>query len=136
MQRMPRFRNRAAKVDSTKLRELLDAAVAAHKASEAAQIAEKRLMDELIAAMKSAKLTEFSSGGWSGVITKSAGRATNTVDPAAFRKLIKNDKEFYSAVSVSIVDARKLLPGKILDKITTTTQGKPGPEKITLVESK
>ncbi len=61
---------------------------------------------------------------------RSAGRATNIVDPKAFRKLVTDDAEFYSAVSVSITKAKEILPKKQLDSITTTIPGKLGEETV------
>jgi len=58
---------------------------------------------------------------------QSTGRATNFIDPAAFRKECASDKEFYGAVTVSITEAKAILPGKVLEKIIETKPAKPGP---------
>lgn len=135
MERIRRIRRRTVrpKID---LEALVDAAVQAQQEADAAVLAAKDALNTLGVAMKKAGVSEARSGLWKGMITRSQGRATNIVDPVAFRKLVKDDKEFYSAISVSIVDARKVLPTKALDKITKQIPGKPGPETVKLVEVK
>ena len=135
MQRTRRIRSRGTAAVSN-LQELVDAAVAAQHAADAAVLASKDALEALGAAMKKAKTEEVRSGRWKGIITRSAGRETNVVDPVAFRKLVKEDKDFYSAITVSITNARKVLPTKTLETITKTTPGKPGPEVVKLVEVK
>lgn len=135
MERTRRLRRRSATA-APSLQELVDAAVAAQHAADAAVLASKDALEALGAAMKKAKTEEVRSGQWKGIITRSAGRETNVVDPVAFRKLVKEDKDFYSAITVSITNARKVLPTKTLETITKTTPGKPGPEVVKLVEVK
>ena len=65
---------------------------------------------------------------------QSAGRASNIIDPKGFRKLVPDDADFYSAVSVSVVKARELLPKKQLDSITTNVPGKPGEETVRVMK--
>lgn len=116
----------------------LDAVIALQ--AEAADIATRLQSAEaqLLADMKAAKLVEFGSGGYTASIERAAGRSTNTVDPAKFRKLVKDDAEFFGAISVSMTEAKKLLPEKTLKTITHTVAGKPGEEKVkvTLVKVK
>lgn len=135
MERTRRFRRRSA-IAAPDLQELVDAAVAAQHDADVAMLAAKDALEALATAMKNAKTEEVRSGQWKGVVTRSAGRETNVVDPVAFRKLVTNDKDFFSAITVSITNARKVLPTKALDKITKTTPGKPGPEVVKLVEVK
>lgn len=139
-QRKRRIRSRATPVSQRQalaaLKEKLVAAGDAQRALAVAANAAQEALAEFTQALKQAKLTEYTDGQWQGTLTRSAGRSTRYIDPAAFRKLVKDDKEFYSAISVSVTEACKVVPGKTLDKITTTTPGTPGPEKVTVTEVK
>lgn len=59
-----------------------------------------------------------------------AGRTTNTIDPQGFRQACDNDKDFYSAISVSNTKAQQVVPAKKLATITTSTPGKVGEETV------
>ena len=48
-------------------------------------------------------------------------------------KLVTDDKEFYGAISVSVTEARKVLPEKKLATIMTVTPAKPGEETVRVV---
>ena len=58
--------------------------------------------------------------------TRSAGRASSTIDPAGFRKLVEDDKAFFGAIKVLKEPASELLSGKELASITETTPGTVG----------
>lgn len=88
---------------------------------------------ELYTLMKSADLSRHTTADATADVYRSAGRGTNVVDPQGFRRLVKNDKEFFSAVTVSVTEARKVLPQKQLDTITTMLPGKPGEETVKVV---
>ena len=80
-------------------------------------------------------LTEAGLERWEEIdcyaeITQSSGKGSNFVSPAALRKALKEDKEFYDCVSVSITKAKKYLAGKALAAITSFTPGKPGPREV------
>lgn len=83
-------------------------------------------LPELQALMAEQGVENFQVNDIFAEITRSAGRASNVIDPVGFRKLVKDDKEFFSAISVSVTAAKKVLPEKALAKITTTTPGKIG----------
>jgi hypothetical protein len=53
--------------------------------------------------------------------TRSKGRASSSIDPAKFRKMVKDDKAFFGAIKVLKEPAEALLSGKELESITTTT---------------
>lgn len=57
------------------------------------------------------------------------GRATYTINPAEFYKLVE-EKDFFEAVSVSSTKAKELLPGKALERITSKTGGGLKPEIV------
>lgn len=84
----------------------------------------------LLAAMQKAGTRAHSHGLLVAEITQSAGRSSNTIDPKGFRKLVKNDKDFFECISVSNTAAKKLLPEKVLNSITQHTPAKPGPEAV------
>lgn len=85
--------------------------------------------DQLMKAMTKAGLTHFDVEGADADIARSAGKATNTIDPALLFKKVDRD-DFFSAISVSVTKAKALLGQKELDSITTTTPGKPGEPKL------
>lgn len=104
------------------------------EASEAAlglQDAEARLL----AAMQDMKLVETKEGPYIATVERPAGRSTNTVDPKAFYDLVSED-DFFAAVSVSMTEAKKVLPTKTLEKITTTVPGKAGDPRVKVEEVK
>lgn len=90
----------------------------------------KTELDLLLVKMKAAGMVSHRVEDITADITRSAGKASNYIDPAGFRKLVKDDKEFYSAISVSVTAAKKVLPEKSLARITTTTPGTAGPEYV------
>lgn len=85
---------------------------------------------ELYALMSSLKMSSHTCDDLVAELYRPAGRATHTIDPKAFRKLVKDDGEFYGAISVSVTLAKKVLPEKQLATITTTTPAKPGEETV------
>lgn len=90
----------------------------------------------LLRLMQAMKIAETKQGNYIATVERPQGRATRTVDPKAFHELVDSDKDFYNAVSVSITEAKKLLPEKTLGKIITTTPGKPGEPRVKVVEAK
>lgn len=90
----------------------------------------------LMAKMKRGKLVEIGVQGHVATIERAAGRTSNVVDPKKFRSLVKDDNEFFGAITVSMTEAKKLLPEKTLGRITTSTPGKAGEEKIKIVQLK
>lgn len=47
------------------------------------------------------------------------------IDPEQFRDEVKDDEDFYGAISVGVTAARKILPQRTIDRISETTTGKP-----------
>ena len=92
--------------------------------------------DRLLTAMQEAKLTETKEGTYIATVERSTGRSSNTVDPEKFRKAVKDDAEFYGAITVSMTEAKKVLPEKALMRITTTVAGKPGAPQIKVTKLK
>lgn len=86
--------------------------------------------DKLLTAMQEMKLTETKEGTLVAYVERSTGRSSNTVDPEKFRKAVKDDAEFYGAITVSMTEAKKVLPEKALMRITTTVAGKPGAPQV------
>lgn len=89
---------------------------------------------KLLAAMQNMHLLEVTEGPYVATVERSAGRATNVVDPLGFRKLVKDDKEFFGAITVSMKAAKQLLPEKTLQRITTNVPGTPGDPKVKVVK--
>lgn len=63
------------------------------------------------------------------------GKATSYIDPEEFRRVVKDDKDFYSAIKVSITGAEKILPGKVVDSLKQITPAKPKPEQIRVIDT-
>lgn len=89
--------------------------------------------EKLLALMKANKLTTTSCTTSVGMATaevvRSAGRATNTIDPRGFRKLVTED-DFYDCISVSNTKAKTVLSARELVSVTDTVPGKPGEPTI------
>lgn len=92
--------------------------------------------DRLLTAMQEMNLTETKEGTYIATVERSSGRASNTVDPEKFRKAVKDDAEFFGAITVSMTEAKKVLPEKALMRITTTVAGTPGAPTIKVVKLK
>jgi hypothetical protein len=118
------------------IQRLVQAAAEAQNEAAAAAQAAKDALEALGKALRAASMTECRAGNYLGALVKSPGRATNTVDPAGFRKLVKDDKEFFESITVSMTAARKVLPAKTLDTITAHTPAVPGPEVVKVTEVK
>jgi hypothetical protein len=126
------IRNRVVKKDFTKLDALMQDYVTAENSAAIAARKMKEAMSAIRDEMSRNLVTEHVSGG-AGIkaeLFRSAGRATSTIDPQGFRKLCKDDKDFYACVKVGIMDARKVLPMRQLDTITSVTAAKPGEEQV------
>lgn len=63
-------------------------------------------------------------------ITQSPGKGQNFIDPRKFRAAVKDDKAFYSAITVGVTKAKDILSGKELERITVFTPGKLGEKKL------
>lgn len=93
--------------------------------------------EELYREMKRRKITSFGQAAVANAeIVTPPGRATNVVDPKGFRKLVKDDKTFFSAITVSVTEAKKILPERTLKTITTTIPGKTGQETVKVTVDK
>lgn len=88
---------------------------------------------ELYGALKAAGVTHYETPEALADLLTPVGRAINIIDPAGFRKLVKNDKDFYSAITVSVTAAKKIVPEKQLAPITTTKEAKAGEETVRVV---
>lgn len=121
--------------DTTRLRELLVLAGEAQHAASSALAAAHDAAEEFAKELRKQKVRSFSAAGYLGELVTPSGRSTNTVDARAFRKLVDDD-DFYASIAVSVSAAKKVLPQKALDKITTTTPGKPGAERVEIKEAK
>lgn len=89
----------------------------------------------LLAAMQEMKLVETKEGSYIATVERPAGRTSNTVDPKAFFNLVSRE-EFFSAISVSMTEAKRVLPSKTLEKITTKVAGKAGEPRVKVEEVK
>lgn len=89
----------------------------------------------LLAAMQDMKLVETKEGRYIATVERPSGRTTNVVDPRKFYAAVDED-EFFSAVSVSLTEARKVVPAKTLDKMTTKIPGKVGDPRVKVEEVK
>lgn len=65
-----------------------------------------------------------------GEITQSAGKAKYTIDPVTLRKRLKDDKEFYACISVSVTKVKDFLSGKEYSDIAKFTPGNPGEKTL------
>jgi hypothetical protein len=125
-----RIRRDRSSLSTTKVEELMKSI--SESSEEAARLTAKvkTATAELYALMHAMKLAEYTCGPLIAEVYRPAGRATNIVDPKAFRKMVTNDSDFYAAVNVSVTSARKVLPEKLLATITTTVPAKPGEETV------
>jgi hypothetical protein len=125
------IRNRVVKKDFTKLDALMQDYAKAESASAVADRQMKAALLAIHAEMTRCSVTEHvSEGSVKAEVFRSAGRATSTIDPQGFRKLVASDKDFYACVKVGITEARKVLPMRQLDTITTEKAAKPGEEQV------
>lgn len=85
---------------------------------------------ELYGLMKASKLSAHAVSGIVATLFCPAGRSTTTIDPIAFRKAVPDDKLFYSAVKVSVTEAKGILPKKVLDTMSTVKAAVPGEETV------
>ena len=129
MQRI--VRNRAPKKAN---RDKLDQFMEAYADAEAALSVASRRLDEaknkIFEEMTKTATTEYVHDNVKVEKFRPAGRESNIIDPQGYRKLCKSDKDFYAAVKVSITEARKIIPMRQLDTITTTIESKPGAEQV------
>lgn len=93
-------------------------------------------MGELTALMHEAKRTTLEDNGVIASLVRSSGKAQNIIDPKKLYKQLDGGDDFFSAVNVSVTQAKKLLGEKELSKITRHIPGTPGEEqlKITYVK--
>lgn len=83
--------------------------------------------------MKAGKLSHVENSIAFVDIVRSAGKASNVIDVKAFFKKVGGaTDDFFAAVSIGVTKAKDILGQKELDKITTTTPGKAGDEKLKL----
>lgn len=115
--------------------ELIELVVQHKREVAAATLALQDAEARLLAAMQDMKLVETKEGSYIATVERPAGRTSNTVDPKAFYELVSPD-EFFSAVSVSVTEAKKVLPSKTLEKITTKVAGKSGEPRVKVEEVK
>lgn len=123
-------RSRVDAPDTAKIEALMKSIANSQSLLEKEAKAVKEATNELYSLMKLAKKTVHVVGDVTATLFRSAGRATNTIDPRKFRKLVTDDKEFYSCVSISTTEAKKVLPEKQLATITTTKAAVPGEETV------
>lgn len=125
------LRNRKKVTDHTAEIEALMKSIS--KAQEAVSVNELTIKTDTAALydlMKAQKLTVHNAGPISAMLYRPAGRSTSTIDPIGFRKLVKDDKEFYSCVSISVTKAKTIVPEKQLATIITVTPATPGAETV------
>lgn len=86
---------------------------------------------ELMRAMKAGKLSHVETSVALVDIVRSAGKSSNVIDVKAFFKKVGGaTDDFFAAVSIGVTKAKDILGQKELDKITKTTPGTPGEEKL------
>lgn len=128
-------RNRQVAPNTTRIELLMKSISTLQDRIAGDNVALKADISALYTEMKTAGLSEHQVDSILAELYRPQGRATNTVDPKGFRALVKDDKDFYSAVSVSITAARKILPEKQLLPITTTTPAKLGEETVRVTKT-
>lgn len=99
------------------------------------QDALKANLEELESEMKEGGIDKLTKGNATATFVRSAGKSQNIVDPKKFHSCV-DEKDFYSAISVSITKAKELLGQKELDRITTTIPAKVGEEKLKITYGK
>lgn len=76
---------------------------------------------ELFELMQRARKKKLSNKEGSASIDTPMGRSSSSIDPRTFRDTCETDEDFFASIKVLAVEAKKVLPGKVLDDITETT---------------
>ena len=128
------IRTRKPLFDTDKANEILKSISQADDAIDAAVSTRAKALSELYDLMKRGRVTEFSGERAYATLYRPAGRASTIIDPQGFRRLVKDDKEFYSAIKVSVTEAKAVLPQKQLATISTTIPASVGEETVKVVK--
>lgn len=129
MQRRIR-RNTAVAIDTSRIDALMKSISTAQDEVANQSAIVKQGIAELYILMKAAKMDVHKVGTLTAEMFRPAGRGSTYIDPEAFRKMVKNDADFYSAISVGVTAAKKVVAQKQLDTITTTKAATPGEEQV------
>ena len=84
----------------------------------------------LYALMKKLSLGVHQNGDIKALCYRPAGRSSTTIDPMGYRKAVKDDKEFYGSIKVSVTEAKKVLPAKVLATISSVVAAVAGEETV------
>ena len=125
MTRITRTRREIVK-DHSKLETLISAYADTKAAMDALSSKLEREEKAIFAEMTKTKVDMFEHDFIKAAVVIPAGRETNIIDPQGYHDLCPDDKSFYGSVKVSITEARKVVPMRQLDTITTTIPAKPG----------
>lgn len=125
------MRNRATPaVDTKEIDEIMKSIAGA----QAVMAEEAKFLNEatntLFTLMKKAKMDVRQVGDIHAVLYRPAGRSSTVIDPVKYRKAVKDDKEFYGSIKVSVTDAKKVLPEKVLATISKVTPAVAGEETV------
>ncbi len=122
---------RNATVDNTKAIEALMKSIStAQESIEVASATVKTGISDLYDLMKASNLSAHAVEGIVATLYRPAGRSSTVISPFAFRKAVLDDKDYYSAVSISVTKAKELLPQKVLDTISVIKPAVAGEETV------
>jgi hypothetical protein len=90
------------------------------------------LVEQLEEQMVKAKMTTLECAEAIAAITRSAGKASTTIDAKKFYDVVDED-DFFACVTVGVTKAKTVLGQKEIDKISTKVPGTAGPQKLSIV---
>ena len=108
---------------SAELQDLLELYHKQHAAAERANIKAASALADIQEIMQTNKQDKVVSEHAVAEMVVPRSNSVTTIDPKAFREAVTDDDEFYSSISVGVTAAKKVLPEKTLDKISTKKAG-------------
>lgn len=120
-----RIRRRPGTVvfDEKKAKELLQSIAKCDESLAHLQAVRKEQYDKLQEMMVTTNRINVEVGDLVGDIINENGNVQNIIDPCKFYKEVGGGDDFFGCVNVVALRARKVLPERILEKITIRTEG-------------
>lgn len=122
--RLTRKNKTGVHAKSAELESLVDEVAKYQKAAETAAIKAAAALAQVQEIMKVNGQDKVVTGKNVAEMIVPRSNATTVIDPQQFRAAVTDDAEFYASVKVGVADAKKVLPQKTIDKISTKTPGK------------
>jgi hypothetical protein len=132
-QRTPENSLRASTLSSSlrsRLDELVENIYERQKILDETTTAQKADMATLLQLMETAKVPSHTTKNAVATCERPKGKATNVIDVRKAYELLGDLNEFFQIVSVRTTAAKKFIPGKELDAITTRMEPKESPMEV------